>query len=61
VSSLMKALVRRNIKELLTRHHNKVIILMDLLVCMKILYVCVQFTGTTFRRRTIRSHSVNTS
>jgi hypothetical protein len=32
MSSLMMALVRRNMQERLTRHHNKVIILMHLLV-----------------------------
>jgi hypothetical protein len=32
MSSLMMVLVRRNMKERLTKHHNKVVILMHLLV-----------------------------
>jgi hypothetical protein len=41
MSSLMMALARRNMQERLTKHHNKVIILMHLLVFYEDVYIYI--------------------
>jgi hypothetical protein len=50
MNSLMMALVRRNMYERLTKHHNKVIILMHLLVfCADMTkYLCIVILGSLF-------------